>query len=88
MPQLRLAEGASAEMINWPNLGYADDYTRVVCDVFERMQNEGTIAADVRFQMQYPTPLASIAGTIRAGGPAQASRPPTSRRCSPTSTRR
>src|SRR6202030_3531347 len=26
-PQLRLAEGASAEMINWPNLGYADEYT-------------------------------------------------------------
>jgi methionine synthase II (cobalamin-independent) len=28
------------------------------------MQNEGTIPRDVRFQMQYPTPLASMAGTI------------------------
>ena len=62
-PQLRLAEGASAEMINWPNLGYADEYTNSFA-TFERMQNEGTIPADVRFQLQYPTPLAAMAGTI------------------------
>jgi len=63
MPQLRLAEGASAEMINWPNLGYADAYTESFA-TFDRLQHEGTIPADVRFQMQYPTPLASMAGTI------------------------
>lgn len=63
LPQLRLTEGASAEMTNWPNLGYADEYTKSFA-IFERMQNEGTIPADVRFQLQYPTPLASIAGTI------------------------
>ena len=63
MPQLRLTEGASAEMINWPNLGYADAYTDSFA-TFERMQNEGTIPADVRLQLQYPTPLASMAGTI------------------------
>ena len=63
MPQLRLTEGASAEMINWPNLGYADAYTESFA-TFERLQNEGTISADVRFQLQYPTPLASVAGTI------------------------
>jgi hypothetical protein len=63
MPQLRLTEGASAEMINWPNLGYADEYTKSFA-IFERMQKEGTIPADVRFQLQYPTPLASVAGTI------------------------
>ncbi|HUB04257.1 MAG TPA: hypothetical protein VMA76_04255, partial [Solirubrobacteraceae bacterium] len=57
MPQLRLTEGASAETIVWPNLGYADEYTASFA-TFERMQNEGTIPADVRFQMQYPTPLA------------------------------
>ena len=28
MPQLRLAEGASAETIEWPNLGYADEYAK------------------------------------------------------------
>jgi hypothetical protein len=63
MPQFRLTEGASAEMINWPNLGYADEYTKSFA-TFERMQNEGTIPADVRLQLQYPTPLASMAGTI------------------------
>jgi len=62
-PQLRLTEGASAEMINWPNLGYADEYTESFA-TFERLQNEGTIPGDVRFQLQYPTPLASMAGTI------------------------
>jgi hypothetical protein len=62
-PQLRLTEGASAEMINWPNLGYADEYTESFA-TFERLQNEGTIPRDVRFQMQYPTPLASVAGTF------------------------
>ena len=28
MPHLRLTEGASAEMINWPDLGYADEYIK------------------------------------------------------------
>lgn len=63
MPQLRLTEGASAEMIDWPNLGYADAYTESFAS-FERLQNEGAILAGVRFQLQYPTPLASIVGTI------------------------
>jgi hypothetical protein len=63
MPQLRLTDGASAEMIAWPNLGYADEYMKSFA-IFERMQQEGTIPADVRFQLQYPTPLASMAGTI------------------------
>ena len=63
MPQLRLAEGASAETIDWPNLGYADAYAKSF-EVFDRLQKEGTIPADVRFQLQYPTPLASMAGTF------------------------
>jgi hypothetical protein len=63
MPHMRLTEGASAEMIDWPNLGYADAYTESFA-IFERLQNEGTISADVRLQLQYPTPLASMAGTI------------------------
>ena len=63
MPQLRLTEGTSAEMIAWPNLGYADEYTKSF-GTFKRMQTEGTIPGDVRFQLQYPTPLASMAGTI------------------------
>ena len=63
MPQLRLTEDASGEVIRWPDLGYADEYTRSFA-TFERMQNAGAIPADVRFQLQYPTPLASVAGTF------------------------
>jgi hypothetical protein len=63
MPQLRLTADASAEMIDWPNLGYADAYTESFA-TFDRLQNKGTIPADVRMQVQYPTPLASVAGTF------------------------
>ena len=63
MPQLRLAEGASAATIDWPNLGYADAYAESFA-TFDRLQAEGTIPAGVRMQVQYPTPLASMAGTI------------------------
>jgi hypothetical protein len=63
MPQLKLAEGASAETINWPDLGYAHEYAKSF-EIFDRLQTSGTIPAGVRFQMQYPTPLASMAGTI------------------------
>jgi hypothetical protein len=65
MPQLRLAEGASAASIEWPNLGYADEYAKSFA-VFDRLRRDGTISEGVRFQMQYPTPLASMAGTIVA----------------------
>jgi hypothetical protein len=63
MPQLRLVDGASADTIGWPNLGYADAYSASF-EIFDRLQQEGTIPAGVRLQMQYPTPLASMAGTI------------------------
>jgi hypothetical protein len=63
MPQLRLADGVSADRIDWPDLGYADAYAESF-EVFDRLQADGTIPADVRFQVQYPTPLACVAGTI------------------------
>lgn len=63
MPQLRLAEGASAKTIAWPNIGYADAYTDSF-QTFDRLQQEGTIAAGVRLQLQYPTASAAMAGTI------------------------
>jgi len=63
MPQLRLAEGASAESIEWPNLGYADEYTESFA-TFDTLQQQGTIEPGTRLQLQYPTPLASMAGTI------------------------
>ena len=65
MTQLRLTAGASADAINWPDLGYADEYAKSFA-IFDRLQQDGTIPAGVRFQMQYPTPVASIAGTIVA----------------------
>jgi hypothetical protein len=63
MPQLRLAGGVSPEAVKWPDLGYADAYGESF-EVFRALQDEGTIPAGVRLQMQYPTPLAPIAGTI------------------------
>jgi hypothetical protein len=63
MPQLRLTDGARGDTIDWPNLGYADAYAGSF-EVFDRLQKDGTIPPGVRFQMQYPTPLASMAGTI------------------------
>lgn len=62
-PRLRLADGVSADLIAWPDLGYANAYVRSF-ETFARLQEAGTIAADVRFQMQYPTPLASIASAV------------------------
>ena len=62
-PQLRLAEGVSPEDVNWPDLGYAEAYIASF-GVFEALQKDGTIPADVRFQMQYPTPIAPLGGTI------------------------
>jgi len=63
MPQYRLSEGASADGVQWGDLGYATAYGRSF-EVFSALQEEGAISAGVRFQMQYPTPLAPIAGTI------------------------
>jgi hypothetical protein len=63
MPQYRLAPGASAAAVQWGDLGYATAY-RESFEVFRGLQQDGTIPADVRFQMQYPTPLAPVAGTI------------------------
>jgi hypothetical protein len=63
MPQLKLATGVTADAIQWPNLGYADAYAESF-RTFRALQDDGTIAADMRMQLQYPTPLASMAGTI------------------------
>jgi hypothetical protein len=63
MPRLRLTDGVSPEDVNWPNLGYADAYSESF-RLFSALQKEGAIPAGVRFQMQYPTPIASMAGTI------------------------
>jgi hypothetical protein len=59
MPKVRLADGVAPDDVVWPNLGYADAYIESFA-VFDRLQSEGVIPAGVRFQVEYPTPLASI----------------------------
>lgn len=63
MPKLHLAPGVAAESVKWPDLGYADAYVDSF-QLFSKLQADGTIPADVRFQMQYPTPIAPLAGTV------------------------
>ena len=63
LPLLRLAGGVAAEDVRWPDLGYATAYTDSY-QVFRRLQGDGTIPPGVRFQLQYPTPTAPIAGTF------------------------
>ncbi len=59
MTKLRLAAGADPDAIDWPNLGYADAYL-ASWERFVALRAEGVIPAGTRFQVQYPTPLASI----------------------------
>lgn len=63
MPLLRLADGVGADDVRWPDLGYATAYIDSY-QVFRHLQDDGTIRPGVRFQMQYPTPTAPIAGTF------------------------
>jgi hypothetical protein len=62
-PRVRLAEGADPETLTWPDLGYADVYLESY-QTFARLRDEGVIAAGARFQVQYPTPLASIGAYV------------------------
>jgi len=59
MPKVALADGADPADVQWSNLGYADVYQESYA-TFRRLRDEGVIPAGVRFQVQYPTPLASI----------------------------
>jgi hypothetical protein len=63
LPQLRLADGADPAQVSWPDLGYADAYLESY-GTFAGLRKEGVIPAGVRFQVEYPTPLASIGGYI------------------------
>jgi hypothetical protein len=63
LPLLRVAAGADPAELNWRNLGYADAYLSSYA-IFGRLREQGVIPADVRFQVEYPTPQASIAAWI------------------------
>ena len=58
-PELRLADGVDPAQMRWPDLGYADAYLGSYA-VFSALCDEGVIPRGVRFQVEYPTPLASI----------------------------
>lgn len=62
-PRVRLKPGADSSAISWPNLGYAESY-RVTFDIFTKLRSAGVLPAGTRFQVQYPTPLASINGWV------------------------
>jgi len=62
-PVLRLAGGVAAEDVRWPDLGYAAAYADSY-EIFRRLQDDGTLPPGTRFQMQYPTPVAPVAGTF------------------------
>jgi len=59
LPQLWLADGIDPAEVSWPDLGYADAYLGSY-RVFAALREQGVIPAGVRFQVEYPTPLASI----------------------------
>lgn len=63
MPKVRLADGIEPDDVQWPNLGYADAYQDSF-KTFRRLREEGVLPADVRFQVEYPTPLAVINGWV------------------------
>ena len=49
--------------MTWPDIGYAEAYLESY-RVFARLRADRVIPAGVRFQVEYPTPLASIGGYI------------------------
>jgi len=63
LPQLRLADGVELAEVSWPDLGYADAYLASY-QTFVALREQGVIPPGVRFQVEYPTPLASISGYI------------------------
>lgn len=63
MPQLRLADGVDPADMRWPDPGYADAYLESYA-TFAALRDEGVIPRGVRFQVEYPTPLASIGAYV------------------------
>ena len=63
IPKVRLADGITPGSLEWPDLGYADAYAQSY-EIFSRLSTAGVIPADVRFQVEYPTPLAPVRSWI------------------------
>jgi len=63
IPKVQLSEGADPADLQWPDLGYAAVYQESYAS-YRRLRDEGVLPAGVRFQVQYPTPLASISAYV------------------------
>ena len=63
IPQVRLADGVDPAEMRWPDPGYAEAYLRSYA-TFAALRDEGVIPGGVRFQVEYPTPLASISAYV------------------------
>jgi hypothetical protein len=63
VPQVRLADGVDPAQMTWPDLGYAGAYLGSYA-TFAALRREGVIPVGVRFQIEYPTPLASIGAYV------------------------
>ena len=63
VPQVRLADGVDPAQMAWPDLGYAGAYLGSYA-TFAALRGQGTIPGGVRFQVEYPTPLAAISAYI------------------------
>lgn len=57
--RVHLVDGLDAADVVWPDLRYAAAYVDSFA-VFERLRAEGVIPAEVRMQLQYPTPRAGL----------------------------
>jgi hypothetical protein len=62
-PQFRLADGIDPAQVTWPDLGYAGAYLASY-QIFAALRENGVTPPGVRFQVEYPTPLASIGAYI------------------------
>jgi hypothetical protein len=60
---MRLREGVDAADIQWPNLGYADAYLSSF-EIFRDLKSQKVIPDAVRFQVEYPTPLAPVTSFV------------------------
>jgi hypothetical protein len=63
MPKLQLADGVDPAGVTWPDLGYADAYLASY-EILLALRAHGVVPVGVRFQVQYPTPMASIGAYI------------------------
>jgi hypothetical protein len=62
---LRVLEGVDPHTIQLPSLGYADAAISS-WETFQRLEEEGVIAGETRFQVSLPTPVGVIGSFVRA----------------------